>query len=89
MDRYIFAGSIFALRGCNEIERAHPYAARFYPYCCGDAFREGIMDIRQIECFVAVARKGNYTKAAEELFVSRQALSKTVKHLEKIGRAHV
>lgn len=41
------------------------------------------MDIRQIECFVAVARKGNYTKAAEELFVSRQALSKTVKHLEK------
>ena len=46
------------------------------------------MDIRQIECFVAVARKGNYTKAAEELFVSRQALSKTVKHLEKrSGRA--
>lgn len=43
------------------------------------------MDIRQIECFVAVARKGNYTKAAEELFVSRQALSKTVKHLEKEG----
>lgn len=41
------------------------------------------MDIRQIECFVAVARKGNYAKAAEELFVSRQALSKTVKHLEK------
>lgn len=41
------------------------------------------MDMRQIECFVAVAQKGNYTKAAEELFVSRQALSKTVKHLEK------
>lgn len=41
------------------------------------------MDIRQIECFVTVARKGNYTKAAEELFVSRQALSKTVKQLEK------
>lgn len=40
------------------------------------------MDIRQAEAFVAVARAGSFTRAAEELFISRQALSKSVKKLE-------
>lgn len=41
------------------------------------------MDIRQIEAFVAVAQTGNFTKAAEKLFISRQALSKSVRKLEE------
>lgn len=41
------------------------------------------MDIRQLEYCAAVARYQNFTKAAESLFVSRQALSKSIKQLEK------
>lgn len=41
------------------------------------------MDIRQIEAFMAVAQTGSFTKAAERLFVSRQALSKSVRKLEQ------
>ena len=40
------------------------------------------MDIRQLEYFIAVADRGNFTKAADDLFISRQALSKAVKNLE-------
>lgn len=40
------------------------------------------MDIRQLEYFIAVAERGNFTKAAEDLFISRQALSKAVRNLE-------
>ncbi len=41
------------------------------------------MNIRQFQCFAAVASTGSYTKAADNLFVTRQALSKTIKQLEK------
>ena len=41
------------------------------------------MNIRQVEAFVTAAEAGNFTKAAERLFVSRQALSKSVKKLEE------
>ncbi len=41
------------------------------------------MDIRQAEEFAAVAQAGSFTKAAEGLFISRQALSKSVKKLEQ------
>ena len=41
------------------------------------------MDIRQVEAFVAVSQTGSFTKAANQLFVSRQALSKSVKKLEE------
>ncbi|WP_302390943.1 LysR family transcriptional regulator [Eggerthella sinensis] len=40
------------------------------------------MDIRQLDYFIAVAQRGNFTKAADELFLSRQALSKAVRNLE-------
>ncbi len=40
------------------------------------------MDIRQLDYFIAVAQLGNFTKAADELFLSRQALSKAVRNLE-------
>ena len=40
------------------------------------------MDIRQIEYFIAAAQRGNFTKAAEDLFITRQALSKAVRNLE-------
>lgn len=40
------------------------------------------MDIRQLDYFIVVARLGNFTKAADELFISRQALSKAVRNLE-------
>lgn len=41
------------------------------------------MDIRQLEIFATVARVGSFTKAAEELYLTRQALSKSVKRLEE------
>lgn len=40
------------------------------------------MDIRQLECFAAASHMGSYTRAANSLFVTRQALSRTVKTLE-------
>lgn len=40
------------------------------------------MDIRQLEYFIAVAQWGSFTKAADELFITRQALSKAVRNLE-------
>ena len=40
------------------------------------------MDIRQLDYFIAVAQRGNFTKAADELFITRQALSKAVRNLE-------
>ena len=40
------------------------------------------MDIRQLEYFIVVAREGNFTKASDERFISRQALSKAVRNLE-------
>lgn len=46
------------------------------------------MDIRQLEYFIAVARLRSYTKAADELFITRQALSKAVHNLEQeLGEA--
>ena len=43
----------------------------------------GAVDIRQLEYFIAVARLRSYTKAADELFITRQALSKAVHNLEQ------
>ncbi len=41
-----------------------------------------IMDVKQLRSFIAVARSRSFLKAADELFVSRQALSKTISQLE-------
>lgn len=45
------------------------------------------MDIRQLDYYIAVAQRGNFTKAADDLFISRQALSKAVRNLEHELRA--
>lgn len=46
------------------------------------------MDVRQLEYFIVVARLRSYTKAADELFITRQALSKAVHNLEQeLGEA--
>lgn len=41
------------------------------------------MDIRDLRYFVAVAQNLNITQAAEQLFISRQALSKSIHNLEE------
>ncbi len=40
------------------------------------------MDIRRLQCFLAVAFEGNLTRAAESLFLSQSALSGQIKLLE-------
>lgn len=40
------------------------------------------MDIRRLQCFLAVAFEGNLTRAAESLFISQSALSGQIKSLE-------
>ncbi|MBI9081637.1 MAG: LysR family transcriptional regulator [Pseudodesulfovibrio sp.] len=40
------------------------------------------MDIRKLQCFLAVAFEGNLTRAAESLFLSQSALSGQIKQLE-------
>jgi len=40
------------------------------------------MDIRKLECFLAVAFEGNLTRAAESLYLSQSALSGQIKQLE-------
>lgn len=41
------------------------------------------MDIRQLNYFVQVADCGSYSKAAQKLFISQAALSKTIKNMEE------
>ncbi|WP_320170498.1 LysR family transcriptional regulator [Maridesulfovibrio sp.] len=41
------------------------------------------MDIRELNCFLAVAFEGNLTRAAESLFLSQSALSGRIRQLEE------
>jgi len=41
------------------------------------------MDLRQLKCFLAVARQQNITRAAEELGVTQPALSRSIRELER------
>jgi DNA-binding transcriptional LysR family regulator len=41
------------------------------------------MDIRKLQCYLAVAFEGNLTRAAESLFLSQSALSGQIKQLEE------
>jgi len=41
------------------------------------------MDIRKLQCFLAVAFEGNLTRAAESLFLSQSALSGQIRQLEE------
>ncbi len=40
------------------------------------------MEIRHLECFLAVARCGNFTKAAEQIHISQPSISKMIKEIE-------
>lgn len=40
------------------------------------------MEIRHLECFMAVARCGNFTKAAEQIHLSQPSISKMIKEIE-------
>lgn len=40
------------------------------------------MEIKQLECFLEVIRTGNFTAAAENLFITQPALSRIIKSLE-------
>ena len=41
------------------------------------------MNTQQLECFVRVAEKLNFTKAAEELYISTPAVTHQIKKLEE------
>jgi LysR family hydrogen peroxide-inducible transcriptional activator len=45
--------------------------------------RSGKFDLRQLECFCAVARRGSFTKAAEEVGVAQSSLSEQIAKLEQ------
>jgi DNA-binding transcriptional LysR family regulator len=40
------------------------------------------VDLRQLECFAAVARQRNFTRAAEDLYLTQSAVSQQVRRLE-------
>lgn len=41
------------------------------------------MNSKQLHCFITVAQEGSFSKAAKKLYLSQQALSKTIDKLEK------
>ena len=41
------------------------------------------MEFKQLECFIAVARKKSFSKAADSLFLSQPAITSNIKNLEK------
>lgn len=45
--------------------------------------RENNMEIKDLRTFLAVADAKSFLKAADKLFISRQAISKTIRHLEE------
>ncbi|MDO4632715.1 MAG: LysR family transcriptional regulator [Eubacteriales bacterium] len=47
------------------------------------------MDIQQLQYFLAVSRSRSFTRAAEELFISRQAVAQSVRQLEKELKAEL
>jgi LysR family transcriptional regulator, low CO2-responsive transcriptional regulator len=48
----------------------------------GDSFMRRLVDSRQLQAFVAVARRGSFTLAAEDLHLTQSAISHAIKVLE-------
>jgi DNA-binding transcriptional LysR family regulator len=44
------------------------------------------MELRQLQYFVAVVRHGQFTRAAEELWITQPALSQQVRRRHRGGR---
>ncbi|WP_423407777.1 LysR family transcriptional regulator [Heyndrickxia sp. MSNUG] len=40
------------------------------------------MELKQLNCFIEVTRTGNFTSAAQNLFITQPALSRIIKSLE-------
>lgn len=47
------------------------------------------MDLREMRCFAEVSKAGSYSKASETLFITRQALSRTIAKLEEETKLHL
>lgn len=47
------------------------------------AYKRSLMNIRQLECFQEVARTLNFTKAAQNLFLSQTVVTNHIRHLEE------
>ena len=41
------------------------------------------MNPKQLHCFITAAQEGSFSKAAKKLYLSQQALSKTIDKLEE------
>ena len=41
------------------------------------------MNPKQLHCFITAAQEGSFSKAAKKLYLSQQALSKTIDKLRK------
>jgi DNA-binding transcriptional LysR family regulator len=66
-----FASSGFTIR---------PKGGILYPY--HSKIQEETMDIRQLHYFLVLCEEMNYTRAAQRLFLSRQALRQSISALE-------
>jgi DNA-binding transcriptional LysR family regulator len=59
--------------------RSHKHKYQFVSFSIGDTY---VVNLRQLEYFVAIAEQGSLTHAAERLFVSQPSLSQQIRTLE-------
>src|SRR5688572_7612960 len=51
--------------------------------CFGSKLESAVVELRQLEYFVAVVEEGNFTRAAERVHISQSGISAQVRRLEK------